>query len=101
MLCMQVEKDLGIWCTDDSVKPSRQCNRNVAKVMHVLGQLKRSFKITSMYMFLSLYKMYVKPHLEYCVQECCPYLVMYIAVLDKVKRVSLWFIPTALLDLFD
>jgi len=66
------EKDLGIWCTG-SLKPSFQCQRAAAKAMQVLGLIRRSFKILSSDMLTFLYKIYVRPHLEYCAPIWCPY----------------------------
>ena len=52
---VQEEKDLGV-CV---LKPSLQCQRAAAKTMQVLGQIRRSFKMTIMNMFTFLYKMHV------------------------------------------
>jgi len=70
------EKDLGVWCTSD-LKPSLHCQRAAVKVTQILGMIKRNLKLNSpeVLVFL-LYKMYVHPHLEYCVQSWCPYLAM-------------------------
>jgi len=77
------EKDLGVWCTND-LKPSLQCREAAAKASQVLGLI-RSLKINSVDMLVFLYKMYVRPHLEYCVQVCNPYLTKDIDV-QKVQR---------------
>jgi len=51
-----------------------------------LGLIRRSFKIKSIDTLVFLYKMYVQPHLEYCVQVWNPYLARDIDVLEKVQR---------------
>ena len=79
------EKDLGVWCTSD-LKPSLHCQKAAVKATQVLGLIRRSFRIDSTDMFIFLYKMYVRPHLEYCVQSWSPYLARDIDTLEKVQR---------------
>ena len=91
------EKDLGVWCTSD-LKPSLHCHKVAVKATQVLGLIRRSFKINSVDMFVFLYKMYVRPHLEYCVQTWSPYLVRDIDTLEKVQRhaLSTWISPSTI-----
>ena len=79
------EKDLGAWCTSD-LKLSLHCCKAAVKASQALGLIRRTFKINSAEMFLFLYKMYVRPHLEYCVQSWSPYLARDIDILEKVQR---------------
>ena len=37
-------------------------------------------------LFLFLYRIYVRPQLEYCVQLWCPYLAREIDTIEKVQR---------------
>ena len=90
---VQEEKDLGIWCTKD-LKPSLQCRRAAAKAMQVLGLLRRSFKHVSGDLLTFLYKMYVRPHLEYCIQVWSPYLAKDIDLLEKVQRRATKLLPS-------
>ena len=90
---MQEEKDLGIWCTED-LKPSLQCRKAAAKAMQVLGLLRRSFKLFSVDLLTFLYKMYVIPHLEYCIQVWSPYLAKDIDLLEKVQRRATKLLPS-------
>ena len=90
---MQEEKDLGIWCTED-LKPSLQCRKAAAKAMQVLGLLRRSFKLFSVDLLTFLYKMYVRPHLEYCIQVWSPYLAKDIDLLEKVQRRATKLLPS-------
>ena len=62
------EQDHGIWCTAD-LKPTLQCQHAVSKAMKALGLIKRTFKYCNTKSLVKLYKTYVRPHLEYCVQE--------------------------------
>ena len=77
------EKDLGVWCSSD-LKPSLHCRKAAVKASQILGLIRRTFKTTSPEMFVFLYKMYVRPHLEYCVQTWSSYLAKDIDVLEKV-----------------
>ena len=52
----------------------------------ILGMLKRTFVRISKELFTFLYKTYVRPHLEYCVQLWCPYLAKDIDTLERVQR---------------
>ena len=78
------EKDLGIWYTSD-LKPSTQCCKAVAKAMQALGLIKRSFKFISNESLPVLYKLYVRPALEYCAPAWSPYLLKDIDLLEQVQ----------------
>ena len=52
----------------------------------ILGMLKRTFSVMSKELFIFLYKTYVRPHLEYCVQLWNPYLARDIDTIEKVQR---------------
>ena len=86
------EKDLGLW-TSSSLKSSLQCNKAAASAMRVLGMLKRTFTFNSKELFIFLYKTYVRPLLEYCVQLWCPYLVGDIDTLERVQRRATKLVP--------
>jgi len=61
------EKDLGIWMTS-------QCSRKAyAKAMQSLATIKGSFKYIIKDSFNILYKTYIRPHIEYCIQAWNPY----------------------------
>ena len=90
---VQEEKDLVIWCSKD-LKPSLQCRKAAAKTMQVLSLLRRSFKLFSVDLLTFLYKMYVRLHLEYCIQVWSPYLVKDIDLLEKVQRRATKLLPS-------
>ena len=79
------EKDLGIWITS-SLKPSLQCDKAAATASRILGMLKRTFTKLLRELFVFLYRTYVRPHLEYCIQLWCPYLARNIDKLENVQR---------------
>ena len=68
----QEEKDLGIYIADN-LKPGLQC-------------AKAAFGKNDIESFQLLYKSYVRPHMEYCVQAWSPYLVKDNECLEKVQR---------------
>ena len=78
------EKDLGLWTTT-SLKPTH-CDKAAAIATKILGMLKRTFSVMSKELFIFLYKTYVRPHLEYCVQLWNPYLARDIDTIEKVQR---------------
>jgi ribonuclease P/MRP protein subunit RPP40 len=82
---VEEEKDLGVFTTN-KLKSDRQCAAASAKAMSILGIIRRHFKNISISNFNLLYKTYIRPHLEYCIQAWCPYLVKDIACLEKVQR---------------
>ena len=79
------ERDLGV-VMDCSAKPSLQCAKAAMKANQVLGQLLRSFQCRNKEVLTQLYKVFVRPHLEYAVQAWSPYTVKDIDLLEKVQR---------------
>ena len=79
------EKDLGVFITNDC-KSSTQCTKASQKAMNSLRVIKRTFKYITIDSFTILYKTYIRPHLEYCVQAWNPGLKKDIHVLKKIQR---------------
>jgi len=50
--------------------------------------VKRNFKRLDEEDFLLIYKTYIRPHMEYCVQAWSPHLAKDIQTLEKVQRSS-------------
>jgi len=84
MLCT-VEKDLGVYITND-LKSTEQCIQAARKAQSVLGMIKRQFKIIDKEDFGIIYKTYVRPHLEYCIQAWSPKLQKDKMLFEKVQR---------------
>jgi len=61
------EKGLGVHLTDD-LNPSTQRVRSAAKARSVMGMVKRDFRRLDQPDFLLIYKTYIRPRMEYCVQ---------------------------------
>ena len=78
------EKDLGVYISN-SCTPSKHVAAAAQKANQVLGQLLRAFTYRDKYTFIKLYKQYVQPHLEYCVQAWSPWLQQDIEMLKNVQ----------------
>jgi hypothetical protein len=79
------EKDLGIWTTPN-LKPSSQCLTAANKATSVLRSVNRSFQTLNKETFNIIYRTFIRPHLEYCVQAWSPYLKKDIQHLENVQR---------------
>ena len=80
-----VEKDLGV-LVSSTLKPSEQCAAAAKKANQVLGQMARSLTYRDKHTWLKLYRQYVRPHLEYCIQAWCPWNDTDIDALEQVQR---------------
>ena len=78
-------KDLGI-TVNSSFTFSRQCAVAAQRANWALYQLRRSFASRDPEVLVPLYQMYVRPHLEYCVQAWSPVLVRDEGVIEKVQH---------------
>ena len=84
-------RDLGVTVTAD-FKSGLQCREAAKKASRALFQLKRAVGSRRPGTILPLYKAYVRPHLEYCVQAWSPNLVQDIKTLESVqRRFTKWF----------
>ena len=79
------EKDLGV-LIDDNLKPKSQCAKAVAKANMILGQLTRGYTWRDPENLTSLYKVYVRPHLEYAQSSWAPWTQADINVLEQVQQ---------------
>jgi ribonuclease P/MRP protein subunit RPP40 len=77
------EKDLGVIITDN-LKPSQQCAVAAYKGHQILGQIRRGF--TYKETIVAIYEQYVRPHLEYAIQDWCPWTQQDIKVLEAVQK---------------
>ena len=82
---INVEKDLGVWISKD-MKPTEQCIQAAKKAQSVLGMVNRHFKDIDKEDFGIIYKTYIRPHLEYCVQAWSPQMQKDKDCLEKIQR---------------
>ena len=86
------ERDLGVFVTE-SLSFSTHIATTVAKANRMLGLIKHTFSFLDKDSLLLLYKTYVRPHLEYCVQAWSPYLEKDKVLLEKVQRRATKLVP--------
>ena len=79
------EKDLGVIVSQD-LKAEKNVTACVTKANKVLGMIKRTFSYLDEEILTQLYKVFVRPHLEYCQQVWAPYLQKDIDILEGVQR---------------
>ena len=69
------------------LKSQEQCVQSVKKAQSVLAMIRRHFKVIDEN-FMVLYKTYIRPHLEYCVQVWSPHLKKDINNLERIQRTA-------------
>ena len=85
---VESEKDVGV-IVHESLKPSLQCARAAGRANAILGQLSRAVGYRDKDTFLKLYRVYVRPHLEYAVTSWSPWSVGDKEVLERVQKRAL------------
>ena len=88
---VESEKDIGVKI-HRSLKPKHHCEEIVKKAKIVLQQISRSFHFRDRHIFLKLYKTYVRPHLEYCVQVWAPWTVAEKESIESVQKAAVGMI---------
>ena len=68
------------------LKVDKQCSEAGNEVNKRLGMINRNFKCKAKKIILPLYKSFVRPHLDYCVQAWRPHYRKDIDKLEKVQR---------------
>ena len=71
---------------NEDLKQTTRCLKAASKVRSILGIIKSNFRRIDAEDFLVIYKAYVRPHLEYCVQTWSAHLQKDILVLEKIQR---------------
>ena len=78
-----LEKDLVV-SINNNMKSSDNCQKAIKKAMSILDMIKRNFNVIGCHTFKILYKTYVHPHLEYCIQACSSYFKKYLIETFKI-----------------
>ena len=81
----QTERDLGVYLSN-TLKPSLHCSKAANKAMTALKLLRMTFGCLTVQNFKILYSVYVRPHLEHCIQAVGPYMIQDFKHLEKVQR---------------
>ena len=79
------EKDLGVVMSND-LKPEAHIKHCIAKANLSLGMIRRTFTDLTKEIFLKVYKVYVRPILEYCQEIWAPHLEQDKDTIEKVQR---------------
>jgi len=89
---IEEEKDLGVWITSQ-LKPSQQCNKAASNARKLLAMVRRTFRNLDKEDLNLLYKVYIRPHMEYSIQAWSPYLAKDIETLERVQRTATRLVP--------
>jgi len=82
---VQEETDLGVVIRSD-LKLTSQCNKSAAASRRTIAMVRRHFKKLYVEDFLLIYKTYIRPRLESCIQSWSPYPHKDIETLERVQR---------------
>ena len=76
---------MGVYVSN-TLKPSLNCLKAAKKAMSALKLIKMAFNSLTKANFKTLYSVYVRPHIEHCIQATGPYLIQDLKALEKVQR---------------
>ena len=86
------EKDLGV-LIDDKLNFRSHIKGIVGKANRVLGLIRIGFECLDKDIFMNLYPVLVRPHLEYCVQVWSPHFQRDIKLVEGVQRRATKLVP--------
>ena len=79
------QRDLGVLISDNC-QPGNQCALAAKKANQILGQINRAFSCKTKDIMLQIFKVFVRPHLEYAVTAWSPWLKKDIDILEKIQH---------------
>ena len=71
---VSTEKDIGV-LLDSSLKPSKKCAEAARRANAILDEISRAFHFRDRFVYVNLYKKYVRCHMEFSVSAWCPWSV--------------------------
>ena len=86
MKITEVEKDLGVVMISNDMKPSQHCAKAAKSANATLGQISRAFHYRNKQMLAKLFKVFVRPKLEYAAQAWSPWLEKDCELLENVQK---------------
>ena len=86
------ERDLSVIVTSD-LKYSSQCLKSAATARKVIDMVRRTFRNLDIADFRLIYKTYIRPHMEFCIQAWSPHFVKDIDVLERVQKAATKLVP--------
>ena len=89
---VQIHNDLGVFVSQD-LKTTACCCAIAATGFRTLWSIRRAFSHVEAKTFLTLYTVFVRPKLEYCIQAASPCLKKDNWLLKKVQRRATKLIP--------
>jgi len=89
---MHQERDLGVIVTSD-LKSSSQCLKSAATARKVIAMVRRTLRNLDIADFRLIYKTYIRPHMEFCIQAWSPNFVKDIDVLERVQKAATNLVP--------
>ena len=85
------EKDLMV-LVNKSLNPTSQCSEAARKANFILGSISRAFHYRDRHVFVNLYKIYVRPHLEFCTSTWSPWTEADLNTLEQVQKCAIHMI---------
>ncbi|KAH9592422.1 hypothetical protein MS3_00004352 [Schistosoma haematobium] len=89
---VQTHNDLGVIVSQD-LKTTAHCRAIATKGFRTLWSIRRVFSHVDAKTFLTLYTVFVRPKLEYCIQAASPCLKKDSELLEKVQKTATKLIP--------
>ena len=79
------QRDLGVIISDTCI-PSQQCALAAKKANQMLGRINKAFSCYTKDVMTQIYKVFVRPHLEYAVSSWSPWLRKDIDAMEAIQR---------------